>query len=185
MESEYITLGLHVLGQPPSGNYSIYMVQSLLGYNFREFMNANNLTDAQVYLLLENVMFKNMTAENAQLSVLNKTNGNLTAYLNLAIIYLNNLLLTTNELNSTLHALNGGYIPASNIGDPIVNPNVLPTGNNMYSFDPRTIPTKEAWNIAVKLVDEMLASYYHASMENIQKKWHLCYGPPTLYRIKV
>ena len=79
-------------------------------------MNANNLTDAQVYLLLENVMFKNMTAENAQLAVLNKTNGNLTVYLNLAIMYLNNLLLTTNELNSTLHALNGGYIPASNIG---------------------------------------------------------------------
>ena len=48
------------------------------------------------------------------------------------------------------------------LGDPIVNPNVLPTGNNMYSFDPRTIPTKEAWNIAVKLVDEMLASYYQA-----------------------
>ena len=160
LESEYITMGLHILGQPPSGNHSIYMVQSLLGYNFREFMNANNLTDSQVYLLLENVIYNNMTAENAQLSVLNKVNGNLTAYLNMAIIYLNNLLLTTNEINSTLHALNGGYIPTSILGDPIVNPNVLPTGKNLYSFDPRTIPTEEAWNIAVKLVDQMLASYH-------------------------
>jgi len=160
MELEYITLGLHVLGKPPEGNYSIYMVQSLLGYQFRDYMTANNLTDAQVYLLLEKVLIDKMTAQDAQMAVLNKTNVDLTAYLNLAIVYLNNLELTTNEINSTLNALNGEYIPASNIGDPIINPNVLPTGNNMYSFDPRTIPTKEAWNIAVKLIDEMLNSYY-------------------------
>jgi len=160
MESEYITLGLHVLGEPPTGNYSIYMVQSLLGYQFRDYMNVNKLTDDQVYLLLEKVLFDKMSAEDAQKSVLNQTKTDLTAYLNLAIIYMNNLALATNEINSTLKALNGGYIPASNIGDPITNPNVLPTGNNMYSFDPRTVPTKEAWNIAVKLVDEMLSSYY-------------------------
>lgn len=160
MGSEYITLGLHVLGEPPEGNYSIYMVQSLLGYQFRDYMNENNLTDDQVYSLLEKVLFDKMSPKDAQMVILNKTDTDLTNYLSLAITYLNTLELTTNEINSTLKALNGGYIPASNIGDPITNPNVLPTGNNMYSFDPRTVPTKEAWNIAVKLVDEMLASYY-------------------------
>lgn len=160
IESEYITLGLHVLGEPPGGNNSIYMVQSLLGYQFRDYMKANKLTDDQVYLLLKKVLFDKMSAENAQKAVLNQIKTDLTAYLNLAIIYMNNLELATNEINSTLKALNGGYIPASNIGDPITNPAVLPTGNNMYSFDPRTVPTKEAWNIAVKLVDEMLSSYY-------------------------
>ena len=160
LESEFITLGLHILGQPPSGDNSIYMIQSLLGYNFREYMNNHNITDDQVFSLLENIIYNGMTAEDAQISVLNQIESELTAYLNLAIIYMNYLALTTNEISSTLNALNGGYIPASNIGDPIINPEVLPTGNNMYSFDPRTIPTVEAWNVAVKLVDEMLASFF-------------------------
>ena len=48
------------------------------------------------------------------------------------------LARTTDELDATLHALDGGYVPAGPSGSPLRGlVNVLPTGRNFYSVDPR------------------------------------------------
>lgn len=44
------------------------------------------------------------------------------------------------ELDAFIDALNGRYIPATKGGDPLRNPNSLPTGKNFYAFDPSRIP---------------------------------------------
>ncbi|GAB3741895.1 cobaltochelatase subunit CobN [Microlunatus parietis] len=48
------------------------------------------------------------------------------------------------ELGALLHTLDGGFIAPGPGGDPIREPNVLPTGRNTYAIDPTTIPTAAA-----------------------------------------
>ena len=72
------------------------------------------------------------------------------------------LAATTDEIDRTLHALNGGYIPAGPSGSPLRGlVNVLPTGRNFYSVDPRAVPSRLAWEtgqaMAASLIDRYLA----------------------------
>lgn len=48
------------------------------------------------------------------------------------------------ELGALLHTLDGGFVQPGPGGDPIREPNVLPTGRNTYAIDPTTIPTAAA-----------------------------------------
>lgn len=50
----------------------------------------------------------------------------------------------TEELSSIIKALNGGYLPAKLAGDIYRNPESLPTGTNLYQFDPRSVPSPSA-----------------------------------------
>ncbi|GAB4316729.1 MAG: cobaltochelatase subunit CobN [Methanobacteriaceae archaeon] len=71
-------------------------------------------------------------------------------------------LLSQNfEIQSLLAALRGEYVSPSLGGDPIRRAeDVLPTGMNFYSFDPRTAPDKTAWQIGMKMADDMLEDYF-------------------------
>jgi cobaltochelatase CobN len=56
---------------------------------------------------------------------------------------------TTDEIGHVLHALDGGYVPAGPSGSPTRGlVNVLPTGRNFYSVDPKAIPSRTAWDVA-------------------------------------
>lgn len=50
------------------------------------------------------------------------------------------------ELASMTNALNGGYTQPSPGGDPIVNPNTLPTGRNLYGINAEATPSEAAWD---------------------------------------
>lgn len=63
------------------------------------------------------------------------------------------------ELDAFSAALNGEYISAKKGGDPLRNPNSLPTGKNFYAFDPSRIPSKAVYALGRKLGDELLKSY--------------------------
>ncbi|MCX7989601.1 MAG: cobaltochelatase subunit CobN, partial [Aquificaceae bacterium] len=64
------------------------------------------------------------------------------------------------ELKSFFDALEGRYILTSYGGDPIKNPDSLPTGKNLYGFDPTRVPTRQAWQSAVEITDQWLKEYY-------------------------
>ncbi|WP_088334675.1 cobaltochelatase subunit CobN [Methanopyrus sp. KOL6] len=64
------------------------------------------------------------------------------------------------ELEELLAALDGRFVPPGMLGEPMWNAKVLPTGRDGYPIDPSSIPTPEAWDVARKLVDQMLADYY-------------------------
>jgi cobaltochelatase CobN len=67
---------------------------------------------------------------------------------------------TTNEISSTLHALDGGFVPAGPSGSPLRGlVNVLPTGRNFYSVDPRAIPSRIAWETGQAMADSLLERY--------------------------
>jgi magnesium chelatase subunit H len=61
------------------------------------------------------------------------------------------------ELGSLLRALEGEYILPGPGGDPIRNPNVLPTGRNIHALDPQSIPTAAAIQSAEMVVERLLA----------------------------
>lgn len=65
-------------------------------------------------------------------------------------------VVRNNELPSLIRALDGEFIPPGPGGDPIRNPDVLPTGKNMHALDPQSIPTKAAADTAVVVVDRLL-----------------------------
>ncbi|MFE6686133.1 cobaltochelatase subunit CobN [Streptomyces sp. NPDC057743] len=70
------------------------------------------------------------------------------------------LAATTAELDHAVHALNGGFVPAGPSGSPLRGlVNVLPTGRNFYSVDPKAVPSRLAWETGQALADSLLARY--------------------------
>ncbi|MGW6448283.1 cobaltochelatase subunit CobN [Lentzea sp. NPDC055074] len=70
------------------------------------------------------------------------------------------LARTTDEMTNVLHALDGGYIPAGPSGSPLRGlVNVLPTGRNFYSVDPKAIPSRLAWETGQAMADSLLERY--------------------------
>jgi cobaltochelatase CobN len=70
------------------------------------------------------------------------------------------LAATTDEIGAVLHALSGGYVPAGPSGSPTRGlVNVLPTGRNFYSVDPKAIPSRNAWEVGQALADSLLARH--------------------------
>jgi cobaltochelatase CobN len=67
---------------------------------------------------------------------------------------------TAQEIPRVLHALGGGFIPAGPSGSPLRGLiNVLPTGRNFYSVDPRAVPSRLAWETGQALADSLLERY--------------------------
>jgi len=65
-------------------------------------------------------------------------------------------IVADNEVGSLLSAFNGNYVIPGPGGDPIRNPDVLPTGKNMHGLDPQSIPTTAAVDVAKVVVERLL-----------------------------
>ena len=69
-------------------------------------------------------------------------------------------VVADNELGALMSALDGNFIAPGPGGDPIRNPDVLPTGKNMHALDPQSIPTMAAVDCARVVVDRLLERLY-------------------------
>jgi cobaltochelatase CobN len=63
------------------------------------------------------------------------------------------------ELGGLLAALAGRHILTSYGGDPLKNPEALPTGRNLYGFDPSRVPTRQAWAAGQEAIDGLIATH--------------------------
>ena len=67
---------------------------------------------------------------------------------------------TEAEIPQILRALDGRFVPAGPSGSPLRGlVNVLPTGRNFYSVDPKAVPSRLAWETGVAMADSLLARY--------------------------
>ncbi|MFC4561307.1 cobaltochelatase subunit CobN [Nocardiopsis mangrovi] len=67
------------------------------------------------------------------------------------------LAATGGELDAVLHALDGGHVPAGPSGSPTRGlVNVLPTGRNFYSVDPKAVPSRNSWEVGQALADSLI-----------------------------
>lgn len=63
------------------------------------------------------------------------------------------------ELDAFINALNGHYVAPSPGGDVISDPNVLPTGRNLYGINAEATPTPAAWEKGKEMANRMLAEH--------------------------
>ena len=67
---------------------------------------------------------------------------------------------TPDEVTNVLRALDGRYVPAGPSGSPTRGlVNVLPTGRNFYSVDPKAIPSRNAWDVGAALAESLVARH--------------------------
>ena len=67
---------------------------------------------------------------------------------------------TSSEIDQVLRALDGRFIAAGPSGSPLRGlVNVLPTGRNFYSVDPKAVPSRLAWETGVGLAESLLERY--------------------------
>ncbi|MFC4059058.1 cobaltochelatase subunit CobN [Planomonospora corallina] len=70
------------------------------------------------------------------------------------------LAATAGEIDAVLHALDGGFIPAGPSGSPLRGlVNVLPTGRNFYTVDPKAVPSPLAYETGRSIADSLLARH--------------------------
>lgn len=72
---------------------------------------------------------------------------------------LEKLLATEGEIPGLLAALEGRFVAAAYGGDPIRNPDSLPTGRNLTGLDPSRLPTRQAYAVAQTLFADWLKAW--------------------------
>ena len=70
------------------------------------------------------------------------------------------LMRTPDEIGNLLRGLAGQFVPPGPSGAPTRGmANILPTGRNFYSVDPKTIPSPAAWETGKQLAASLLDKY--------------------------
>ncbi|SEP27819.1 cobaltochelatase CobN subunit [Trujillonella endophytica] len=177
--------GLHVLGSPPEGDDRVGLVLAMLRARqiwggavalpgLREALGlaedgsaglrATDAVEEQAHALVAGMESAGWTASavpGVVRSVLGRDDEAVAAVLGFAVAeVVPRLARTTDELDATLHALDGGYVPAGPSGSPLRGlVNVLPTGRNFYSVDPRAVPSRLAWETGQAMAESLVARY--------------------------
>ncbi len=88
-------------------------------------------------------------------------------------------LLDNSELEGLLNGSAGSYIPAGLGGDVFRNPEVLPTGRNIYQFDPRRVPSLSAMRRGKEIAENTLNQYYQVNGQYPQSVAVILWGLET------
>ena len=155
-------LGLHSFGQAPAQEHRVLTVMQMLGDRLYEalaieepeelFSQAHDAWDqTEPYQFLARFLIQG--EDSAQLD-----DPDLRGLVDEARDWFDDLA-APQEMTQLLRALRGGYIATTPGGDTIRNPAILPTGRNLFGFDPSRLPTQRAWEVGRELADELLESH--------------------------
>jgi cobaltochelatase CobN len=173
--------GLHVLGQVPEGDELINLVLAVLRSPQIFGGQANRVAGLRNALgLSEEASLPELDAVEAEArelivaaeasgwsvdaipaiveSTVGSANDAVAATLRFACQeVIPRLVRTGDEIAAILHALDGGYVPAGPSGSPLRGLiNVLPTGRNFYSVDPKAIPSRLAYQTGQAMAESLL-----------------------------
>lgn len=172
--------GLHVLGGAPTGEARVNLVLAILRARqiwggttalpgLREALgldeSAATRTSADAVEAEARALVQAMEDANwdpsAVASVASAYSADVAAVLDFAAAeVVPRLAGTTDEIAHVLSALDGRFIPAGPSGSPLRGlVNVLPTGRNFYSVDPKAVPSRLAWETGQALADSLLTRY--------------------------
>ncbi|MDY0387429.1 MAG: cobaltochelatase subunit CobN [Methanolobus sp.] len=157
LKTAYMPYGSHILSEIPEGKNLVMLIKGMLGDGYIEHVEALGGNEEVSVLLLNETILNGSSPLDAQMMLLGQNSTELGTDLNLALDYLERIQDCEYEITKILDALDGTYITPGPSGDPIRNPDALPTGRNIYTFDDRLIPTKAAWTLGSQLADDMLA----------------------------
>ena len=163
-------LGVHIFGELPQDAHLFSTMLQMLGDDFTmraaAYEKAQGLALAEAEQFDERNVKKLQALEGFQLikahlthpEVLKGLDEQLKADLTLAKEYWNNFQAIAETQNLML-ALEANYIPVSYGNDPIRNPNAAPTGRNLIGFNPAKVPSKEAYEAGVTLMNQTINTY--------------------------
>jgi magnesium chelatase subunit H len=152
LELEYTLIphGLHVVGEAPSVEQRIEMLQAV--------------ADASHGIHLERAALEAIVRGDGPVALASgsgaaDTEANLALYQELAAT--DRLLAVDHEIPAILHALDGKFVRPAPGGDLLRTPAILPTGRNLHGFDPFRIPSAYAVHDgalqAQRLIDKHIA----------------------------
>jgi cobaltochelatase CobN len=171
--------GLHILGQAPSGEAELDLVLAIL--RARQLFGGDQTVPGlrQALGLAEDGSDDRAAVDEAEgraralLAELQRAgwdgaaaetltdNGEVAAILRFAAAeVVPRLAGTAGEIDEILRALDGRFIAAGPSGSPLRGlVNVLPTGRNFYSVDPKAVPSRLAWETGSAMADSLLERY--------------------------
>jgi magnesium chelatase subunit H len=147
LELEYslIPHGLHVVGEMPSAEQRVEMLQAM--------------ADASHGARPDKTVLEAIVRGDALDSLRGADSAAFDLYKKLAATDV--LLRQDHEIPSILHALDGGFVRPAPGGDLLRTPAILPTGRNVHGFDPFRIPSayavQDGMLQAQRLIDKHLA----------------------------
>lgn len=158
-------LGLHTFGQAPIDKHRVGTVLLMLGKDFREAAaralgvkeddldevfvgDYTKLADSPPFRMLADLL-AGRTSLPADKALAAKLEQGRRWYADLG---------AEGEIAGLLSALAGQHRPTSYGGDPIKNPDALPTGRNLYGFDPSRVPTQQAWAAGKEAAEVLIAA---------------------------
>ncbi|WP_175279399.1 cobaltochelatase subunit CobN, partial [Prescottella equi] len=171
--------GLHVLGTAPQGDAEVELVLAMLRARqmwggeqtvpgLREALGLSEAGDedrgrvdqieAQAHALLSALAETDWDPEAADRLSDDDTVRQILRFAATEVVP--RLRQTSGEIDQVLHALDGGFIAAGPSGSPLRGLiNVLPTGRNFYSVDPKAVPSRLAWETGQAMADSLAARY--------------------------
>jgi len=73
------------------------------------------------------------------------------------------------EMQNLLHGLAGRYVEPGEGNDPLRNPGAIPTGRNLYGFNPAKLPSPAAWELGKKAAEQIIANHLEKHKKYPQK----------------
>ncbi|MDP3878386.1 MAG: cobaltochelatase subunit CobN [Methylobacter sp.] len=154
-------LGLHTLGKDAERGHLINNVMQMLGQPLYELLGIDakatfrgdykQLQQTKPYQFVEEWVFSDKALAGI-------SDEKLRAQAELGRKYRVDLQ-AKHEITGVGKGLSSRWIDPSYGGDPIRNPDALPTGRNMYGFDPSRVPTRAAYEAGKKAIEELIVNY--------------------------
>lgn len=152
-------LGLHTLGQTAEAAHRVSNVMQMLGTPLLEALGLQAGSFKTDYRQLQQSRpFRFVQDHVLEGRPLDSTDPRLRELAQRGREYLQNLEAGV-ELQALSRALSARWIDPSYGGDPIRNPDALPTGRNLYGFDPSRIPTRAAYEAGQQALKQLVADY--------------------------
>lgn len=153
-------LGLHTFGEPALPEHRLLTVMQQLGAPFYrrlgtepdEFfaIDFKALQDSPPYRLLHRHLREGVPLSDVTDAELRQMIERATA--------LDRHLAQTGEIEALVAGLAGGFVTPGEGGDPIRNPDV-PSGRNLFPFEPDKIPTQAAYEAGGKALQQLIDAY--------------------------
>ncbi len=136
-------------------------VRGVACHSHADVLERLDALSLDLFTALEARGFAPRAVPDAQRRVLGREVPDVTAALTFACeVLVPHLEQVDDEVQHTLDALEGRYVPAGPAGAPTRGmAHVLPTGRNFYAVDPRAVPSQAAWQVGQALAREALDRY--------------------------
>ena len=150
---------LHILGQPPERKYLPDYLTAALGSKYLDHL-ASLAPPGTSTTVDRTIQLRRQGAEFLRAHLLEAVTPAPTSELENDVAEARTLLArldrSDEEIVGLLRALSGRYVRPGPGPDPVRNPDSAPGGRALYALNPEEIPTRQAWDVAVRLVDELL-----------------------------